>query len=47
MSHGCDERNCSGAVRVNCATEQVRWRLQDDTAAYELAVDTTQAQCDE
>ena len=23
MSNGCDERNCGGAVRVNCGTEQV------------------------
>ena len=35
-SHGCDERNCGGAVRVNCGTEQVRWPLKDDTAVYEL-----------
>ena len=23
MSQGCDERNCGGAVRVHCGTEQV------------------------
>ena len=22
-SHGCDETNCGGAVRVNCGIEQV------------------------
>ena len=43
MSHGYDERNCGGAVRVNCGTEQVPMASEGCHSSIRIAIDTMQA----